>query len=437
MKIILRNFLTVFCLVFPFIAKTQSLQIGQKVPDLLLRHVLNYEDTSLRLSKLKGKAIILDFWGTNCPSCIIAFPKMEALQKQFRDRLQVVLVNDQDLDSTKRFFANRSKIPFPQLPMITGDTILQQLFPRNYLPWHVWIDADGTVSHITDAWNATDANVKDFLNKKTLSITNHEYIADFDYNVPFFAEGKGRWLDKVEKYSFISRCVLGASAGWGNGPVPGNDSSYRIARNCESIVDLLKAAFSEGGKYNLEPRSTVILEVQDTFRYVVPKDSKDWDRWYVQNSYSYNIKVPIKQAATVYNAMQGDLMQFFNLTATIEKRKIPCMVLIRTDRQDKLRTKGGEAFSNLLMDSENPVKQIRNMPFSELSIILRIRFENPAVSKPFVDATGYKGNIDLQFDAETWQDFNVPELRIALQKYGLDLIEKEWITDILVIREKP
>jgi hypothetical protein len=55
---------------------------------------------------------------------------------------------------------------------------------------------------------------------------------------------------------------------------------------------------------------------------------------------------------------------------------------------------------------------------------------------PFVDATNYSGSADLSMDAEVFDQLNLPLLRKELAKYDLDLVKKDYVRDILVIKEK-
>jgi thiol-disulfide isomerase/thioredoxin len=49
----------------------QPLAVGDSIPyDLVLKNVYNYQGSSIRLSDLKGKLVILDFWNTGCAGCI-------------------------------------------------------------------------------------------------------------------------------------------------------------------------------------------------------------------------------------------------------------------------------------------------------------------------------------------------------------------------------
>jgi hypothetical protein len=53
---------------------------------------------------------------------------------------------------------------------------------------------------------------------------------------------------------------------------------------------------------------------------------------------------------------------------------------------------------------------------------------------PVIDATGYTEGIDLLLDTNIT---DIASLRKALQKYDLDLVEKDYAIDMLVIGDSP
>lgn len=52
----------------------KPLNIGDKVPDIEFKDVVNYPKKKVKLSDFKGQMVILDFWGTYCCTCIAMFP---------------------------------------------------------------------------------------------------------------------------------------------------------------------------------------------------------------------------------------------------------------------------------------------------------------------------------------------------------------------------
>ena len=73
----------------------KSITIGDTVPDITITHVYNYHDSTIKLSGLKGKLVILDFWATWCSGCVQELPKLDSLQKEFANKMQILLINQE------------------------------------------------------------------------------------------------------------------------------------------------------------------------------------------------------------------------------------------------------------------------------------------------------------------------------------------------------
>src|SRR3569623_31768 len=75
-------------------SQVKALHIGDTVPNVTLTNVYNYPSSTIQLSDLKGKLVILDFWAVWCTGCVQAVPKLDFLEKHFKKKLQVILVNE-------------------------------------------------------------------------------------------------------------------------------------------------------------------------------------------------------------------------------------------------------------------------------------------------------------------------------------------------------
>src|SRR3990167_8908954 len=91
----------------------QPLQQNERCPDLKFTELFNSATTELQLSSLKGKIIIFDFWSIHCITCIKAFPKLDSLQKQFNDKIQIIPVSKESKQTIASFFEKRKKIRIP------------------------------------------------------------------------------------------------------------------------------------------------------------------------------------------------------------------------------------------------------------------------------------------------------------------------------------
>ena len=76
----------------------------------------NSEADVSKLANLQGKAVILDFWATNCPPCIAEIPHLKELQAKYgKENLEIVgmHVGDDEHRVKVPAFAERLKIDYP------------------------------------------------------------------------------------------------------------------------------------------------------------------------------------------------------------------------------------------------------------------------------------------------------------------------------------
>lgn len=445
-----------YCLLLSFSfylssAKAQEIKIGEKCPDVILKHILNYPTSHARLSDFKSKLIILDFWGLYCSGCIEAFPEMDSLQKEFGDKIRIIMVNKENKDSTQRFFASHPWIKLSNLPFVAGDSILFKFFPHKLVPHHVWLDSNFVVRFITDGYNATRQHIQDFLEGEKIHLAEKKDIdlAQIDLSEPLIATAGHSLLNRVDYYSYLMPGINGLQGSENLRQVHGSTIPNRIWLNRASQLQLYVAAFSEGSKYNFNSRNSVILNVKDTFGFITPADPNLVDEWSVKHSYLYELQVPPAKAGQLYQFMQQDLNRYFGLTTKVEKRKITCLVLVRTGHQDQIKSKGGAFDIKTVKNINNGEVSfvLRNVPFSDFAWQLKDFLGYDYRYPPFIDATGYRGNIDITYNtvyntsgeknnSGNPRDRYIAALRKNLQKYGLDLVTRKWLTDVLVISDK-
>ena len=83
----------------------------RQAPDFSLPTV---DGQTIRLSELRGKVVLLDFWATWCPPCRVAIPHLVEIQRRYRkDGLVVIGMNlDQDPDELMGFM-RRTEFNYP------------------------------------------------------------------------------------------------------------------------------------------------------------------------------------------------------------------------------------------------------------------------------------------------------------------------------------
>lgn len=64
--------------------------VGRPAPDFTLTTVGGHE---VRLSELRGKVVLVDFWATWCPPCQALMPELQGLAETYAEHLEVVAVS--------------------------------------------------------------------------------------------------------------------------------------------------------------------------------------------------------------------------------------------------------------------------------------------------------------------------------------------------------
>jgi thiol-disulfide isomerase/thioredoxin len=436
MKLHQKQLLLLLKLIFCIASLTgQVIKIGEHCPDVKLTNIINASFTDVMLSDIRGKLIILDFWGTGCSACIGAFPEIDSLQKKFEGKVQFIAVNSESKDSTLRFLKRMKRIKLPAIPCITGDTILSNFFPHVYVPHHVWIDSNRVVRFITDGYNATEKHIVDFLKGKQLNLAEKKFEDDKYYDHPMQGLASAKWLDKVESYSLLMHAISGVTFSNGSNSTTENGKPNLTSQCNASILQLFATAYSRGGKYDFSAGNTIILELKDKFKYDFPKDQNLRDEWVKNYCYNYEFMVSRERSDHFYEYMQKDLTRYFNVKGTIEKRMVNCLVLVRTTREDKLKTNGGKPATNFSTITSDSMAYIKNHSFQDLVTSLKVQCVSHSLATPFYDETNYHGNIDIQINKGAFEDLDISGLQKELNKYGIAFKIKKKLVDVLVLKE--
>lgn len=122
--------------------KQPQLATGKPAPDFIAKDLTGKE---YRLSELKGKGVILNFWGTWCEPCRDEMPALQEMSETLKNQGVLVLgVNNGESDVTVQAFVKQYGLTFPIL--LDKRLDISKAYQVVNLPTTYFIKHDGTLA---------------------------------------------------------------------------------------------------------------------------------------------------------------------------------------------------------------------------------------------------------------------------------------------------
>ena len=105
------------------------------------------EGEYIALDDLKGKVVVLDFWGTWCPPCVASLPGLRDLNKKYSKDSSFVMISvssDSD-EETWKAFITKEKMVWHQF--FDRDRVVQRAFAVRAFPTYIVLDHDGVIRY--------------------------------------------------------------------------------------------------------------------------------------------------------------------------------------------------------------------------------------------------------------------------------------------------
>lgn len=464
----------------------KGLQVGDTIPDISLGNILNNYTGKSRFSDFKGQLVILDFWNTACTDCIASFPKMEKLQSEFGEKIQVLLVNinESETEIKKAQAHYKIKIEFPNLPSIVRKekgannesgtrepSPLFKLFPLRGVPYHVYIGPDGTIEHAGPSSITYSKKVQDILDGKKIDYSYNGNMVprlSSDKRMPFYKLLGNTRINSVQFGSFITRYT-----GFINGPIPMShenlidsaSSTRRYTYLNAGIFYLFKVALFEkrinpdiyrNFLYGPAIWSNIILPQNFDTPCLFPEENR-FDTEIMNLSYCYEqvVRLNISEEERLAT-MEADLNRYFKaemgLEVHLETIKTAVYALIRTSGQDKLASTTKEKlpfyeyYKTRHIISKNKEKKY-SWKGVELGACLAQLFdwslktefiENKKVSRACMvfNETGWSQNKTIDIILPHQETIkSLEDIRKALIPYDLNIVQMEKEFQFLVFKK--
>lgn len=401
------------------IASTQSqgILVGDRISDFELKQMLNYTPGKARLTDFtKNKALLVDFWFTACASCIESFPKLDSIQKEFKDDLNILLVTFETKEKVLKTFNTLKRISHVKLPSVVGDTLMHLIFPHTSAPHEIWIGKDGKVKAITDHRYVTRGNIQALTTGKELNLPVKKDNMEYSLFDPL---AKTLELDNIFKSTVISSHQPGLPSSDGMYVSPDNGFLRAQATNVD-FQNLYVMAFDQWGKgFNY---SRLIIDSSVVERLKETEDNK--------NSFCYDSWWHDTSRVKACGEMQNELDHFFNLTSFFDKRKLPCVVLRQTGIQKRFITSSTSIRQDTYYDKDSLCLDNVYLKYPLDGIL---NFGRYAWSPfQFFDETGFKGKVTMRLPKKFE---SIEQVNRFLKDFDLEVVIEDRLQDVIIISD--
>lgn len=399
--------------------QTEALKIGTKIPQLAPLNILG-SSQKFGLNEKMGKLVIIDFFTTGCIPCIASIPKMEALQKEFKDQLEVVMVTPDDIEKVEALKKKSEIFRNNTLPIVAGNSELKKLFPYQAVPTHIWIDEKGTFIYMTDGESSNSENLKKYFGKSALTVATRN--TDFRRSLPLWKQLDQNSLSP-SYFSMISKRInaVGSTSGFRRDSTNKRINGYRSI-NCTPLT-VLKDALSNN-KNPFTDWKLIILEGK-------AKDYKFPDqmttKWSQEHSYCYELFQENACEEQIKETILMDMKRYFSLAGRIEKRASPVLVLKIFDKS-KLKSEKLKRGIRYQVD-DNSDFELEHVTMSDF-FTSTVGYAGRKYDFPVINEAIYDGFLDVTLKGKIDDLENV---RRQLKKYGLELVQETRTLSFLVL----
>jgi len=367
-----------------------GLKIGDQVPDIIIKHLINSPTPSAKISDFKAKLLIIDFWATSCGSCIENLPHLNSLQSDFKESVQILPVSYESQERIAKFFKTNTNVKGINLPIVAADIALQKLFPHQLLPHVIWI-YKGKYIQQTDAEYVTAPNIQQILNQQQTHWDQKEDIKDFNYNQPLLPIISNKQLASLKP--IYSAVLTGYIPGL---PLVSGTTIDSITKNKRyyiinhSLLHLYALALNSKLPLMANRR---IIQVTDGAQFIYDKSKGYYAEWQKKNTFTYEAQFDNNTSTqAIKAALKNTLDCQFHLSAEIRSEEVDCMVLHLSNTPQLITTHKEKLIRK---DQNGTYNHLDHIQIADLVYIINHLEDAP----PLIDETGLKEAFDLHLSS--------------------------------------
>lgn len=123
----------------------QATKEGMPVPEIISTATI--DGSKFDITSLRGKYVLIDFWGVWCGPCVAEMPQIKAFQEKFKDQLVVLGINSGDTKEKMVAFLEKNDYTWQQLMSVkenTSDNFVNRFNVKGF-PTKFIIDPQGKI----------------------------------------------------------------------------------------------------------------------------------------------------------------------------------------------------------------------------------------------------------------------------------------------------
>ncbi len=125
-------------------AAQEQISEGAEAPDFTLKTI---DGKDLALSSLRGKYVVIDFWGSWCGWCIKGFPEMKKYYARYKDRLEILGVDCNDPEDEWKAAVEEHALPWLHVRN-EGNPDVSILYGIEGYPTKIVVDPEGLIAKV-------------------------------------------------------------------------------------------------------------------------------------------------------------------------------------------------------------------------------------------------------------------------------------------------
>ena len=138
-----------------YLSKTiEAIIVGNEAMDF---QTLDINGNPLSLSSMRGKYVLLDFWGSWCGACIKSFAHLKEFYEKHRDHLEILGIACHDTSEKWKAAVKRHELPWLHVINNEDKNDIAALYGIQAFPTYVLIAPDGKILQ----WMADDPDTFD------------------------------------------------------------------------------------------------------------------------------------------------------------------------------------------------------------------------------------------------------------------------------------